>query len=381
MARKFLYLVAILIGLFLLVLLALRLFPDRLAQAALVPSEPFQAQQPPAPNVYADAAMWYARPGAKNDPSLWRPTGLRDDAGAPPAPTITPAVFVIHPTSYLNRAHWNAPLDDAESTDRARLLLKAIASPFAVADKAPGAGTVWAPRYRQATFGAFLTSDVATRDRALEVAYADVVEAFRQFVAEAPKDQPIILVGHSQGALHLMRLMREKVNNTPLRQRLVAAYVIGWPVSVTGDLPAMGVLPCTTPTQTSCALGWQSFAEPAETAAIQKIYDGSTGFDGKPRKGTPMLCTNPLTGGAVAQADKAANLGGLVADLKFTSAKLTPAIAPARCDTRGWLLIGSPPNVGPYVLPGNNYHVYDVPLFWENVRRDALKRAAAFVRR
>ena len=32
--------------------------------------------------------------------------------------------------------------------------------------------------------------------------------------------------------------------------------------------------------------------------------------------------------------------------------------------------------MGPYVLPGNNYHVYDYPLFWANVRvvADALWR-------
>jgi len=31
-----------------------------------------------------------------------------------------------------------------------------------------------------------------------------------------------------------------------------------------------------------------------------------------------------------------------------------------------------------YVLPGNNYHVYDITLFWANVRADVLRRLAAF---
>jgi hypothetical protein len=30
--------------------------------------------------------------------------------------------------------------------------------------------------------------------------------------------------------------------------------------------------------------------------------------------------------------------------------------------------------MGPYVLPGNNYHVYDIPLFWENLRQDVARR-------
>jgi len=41
------------------------------------------------------------------------------------------------------------------------------------------------------------------------------------------------------------------------------------------------------------------------------------------------------------------------------------------------LLIGDPPDLGPYVLPGNNYHVYDIPLFWRNVQADVLRRVAA----
>ena len=31
-----------------------------------------------------------------------------------------------------------------------------------------------------------------------------------------------------------------------------------------------------------------------------------------------------------------------------------------------------------YVLPGNNYHVYDITLFWANVRADALRRLATY---
>ena len=60
---------------------------------------------------------------------------------------------------------------------------------------------------------------------------------------------------------------------------------------------------------------------------------------------------------------------------------MTPGRVPARCDTRGFLLIGEPPELGGYVLPGNNYHVYDYSLFWANVRADALRRLAAFDKR
>ena len=44
-------------------------------------------------------------------------------------------------------------------------------------------------------------------------------------------------------------------------------------------------------------------------------------------------------------------------------------------------LLGGEPQLGPYVLPGNNYHVYDYPLFWANLRADAERRVAAFLAR
>jgi hypothetical protein len=63
----------------------------------------------------------------------------------------------------------------------------------------------------------------------------------------------------------------------------------------------------------------------------------------------------------------------------LTTGELVPAAVPARCDDRGFLLIGDPPDLGPYVLPGNNYHVYDFPLFWANVRADALWRLQTYM--
>lgn len=41
-------------------------------------------------------------------------------------------------------------------------------------------------------------------------------------------------------------------------------------------------------------------------------------------------------------------------------------------------MIGSPPDLGPFVLPGNNYHVYDIPLFWTNLREDVARRVRAW---
>ncbi len=55
-----------------------------------------------------------------------------------------------------------------------------------------------------------------------------------------------------------------------------------------------------------------------------------------------------------------------------------PGQVGARCDRGLLILEGSIPLLGPYVLPGNNYHVYDYALFWDAVRADALRREQAW---
>ncbi len=397
MARKFLYLVAICIALVFAVFIVLRMFSLELSQTAFVPDTAFEEQAAAAPNAYADRAMWFVRPGLADNAAAWLPAALRPDAPRrggpiaaqaaepqltvqppePPLPPLKPAaIFFVHPTSYMDRARWNAPLDDRDANHRTNIYLRGLASAF------NGAGQIWAPRYRQATLGAFLADDRVTAGKAIDAAYLDVERAFDQMLKEIPKDQPILLVGHSQGALHLTRLLKDRVKGQPLAKRIAAAYVVGWPVSVDTDLAALGLPACTAPDQPGCVLSWVSFAEPADPEFVMTAYDASVGFDGRPRRGTRMLCTNPLTGTMDAAAEATANLGTLKPDDEFKEAELVVGAVPARCDaTSGLLLIGEPIDMGAYVLPGNNYHVYDIPLFWMNVRADVERRLRAFAQR
>ncbi|GGB35490.1 hypothetical protein GCM10011380_26120 [Sphingomonas metalli] len=346
---------------------AYRYFGNDLIRMALVPGESYRAQPVAQSHVYDRRILWLARPDIPGNPALWTP------AGETPGPAGKgAAVFFIHPTSYVSRDHWNAPIDDPETNDRAALFLRGQASAF------NAVGEVWAPRYRQATFGAFLTS-AADADRALQAAYRDVSAAFDSFLTQIDRRRPIILAGHSQGALHLTWLLRDRVAKDPrLARRIVAAYVVGWPVSRATDLPSMGLPECAGAEAAGCILSWQSFAEPADPALIVDTYDRTTGFDGRPRRGTPMVCTNPLTGTPNAAAPATANLGTLFPARDLSTADMIAGRVPARCADRGFLLIGTGPDVGPYVLPGNNYHVYDYSLFWANVRADAARRMAAW---
>lgn len=367
MARKFLYFIALLIVMVLAALLALRIWSAELTRFAFVPRGAFEAQAPLRAGVYDDPAMWVSRPGTANDPAQYMPEG------SAPSPHGRAWVFFIHPTSYLAREHWNGPIDDKDTRNRTALFVRGMASAF------NGETAVFVPYYRQAAFGSFLVNRPETL-QARAVAYGDVRAAFRAFVAAVPADAPIVLAGHSQGALHLMHLLQDDVKGSPVASRIVAAYIIGWPVSPAHDLPQTGLPACAAPDQTGCALSWMSFADPPDAQLMLETYRAEPGLDGKPKGTGPVLCTNPLTGGGAPDASGTANLGTMVPSTDLKTGKLTKLGIPARCDAKsGLLMIGEPPDLGPYVLPGNNYHVYDVPLFWANVRADVARRSAAWL--
>lgn len=390
MAKKFLYFIAVCTILFIVGRIGFVMFQDELAEIALVPSAEFTPTAPLEANAYQDPDLWYSRPGiGVNDPARWQPAyrvvdevaeQVAEEAEAASLeiqterriaePTPNFAVFFIHPTSYLSRDNWNAPIGDEDAERIARIYVRGMASPFNAASE------IWAPRYRQATMGAFLT-DKPEGQEAIDAAYADVLDAYRYFVSSIDEDTPVVLVGHSQGSLHLLRLLREEVQDSALESRLVAAYAIGWPISVDHDVPEMGLAACATPAQTGCIISWSSFAEPADPSRLIETYANSTAFNGNLRGDSRILCTNPLTGSFGGSAPASANLGTLVPDDAMASGELVPGAVPARCDDRGLLLIGDPPELGSYVLPGNNYHVYDIPLFWANTQADVARRVRA----
>ncbi len=362
--RRFLWVIAILTMLFIAGAVIWRLFETDIMRMAVTPSMPFtEAPTSPAPD-YGKADAWAAAGPAAPGASVWTPEGYH----APPHPAA--AIFYVAPSTYIKRDRWNAPYDDKESGDRTDRFVESQASAL------NGVGAIWAPRYRQAVFGAFFSDRAKDKAQALALAEGDVLRAFDVFLKAQHEKRPIILAAHSQGSLHLISLLRHRVAGTPLAKRIAAAYVVGWPISVKADLPALGLPACAAPGQSGCILSWQSFAEPAAPSWLTTAMDTSNGYTGQSRHGSQMLCTNPLTGGAAAKASASANLGALMPNGEGGSAKkLVPAKVGAACVGRGILSIGAEPDgYGKYVLPGNNYHVYDYALFWANIRADAENR-------
>jgi hypothetical protein len=106
--------------------------------------------------------------------------------------------------------------------------------------------------------------------------------------------------------------------------------------------------------------------------AYERFSKGSA--DAKP----DYLCSNPLTGGIGGAAPASLNVGAIVPSANMESAKITPQLVGAACAADGSLRIGAGPKMGPFVLPGGNYHVYDYALYWTNLRQDFARRTAAW---
>jgi hypothetical protein len=320
---------------------------------------------------YSDQAMWAAYPGNPSTVSD-QPAGIQLTSRLEGAD-----VFYIYPTTYLNRASWNAPLDDTEANRVVDLtVMKNQGSIFYPS------GNVYAPRYRQATFGAFF-DDTGQGETAIERARSDVYAAFDHYINNINNGRPFIIAGHSQGALHTLHLLKDRISNSDLYKRMIAAYVVGWPVSIEEDLNTLeNIHACANAHDSGCVISYQSFDAGGDTEVFADLYETSIGFSGNPRGRTPMLCTNPLDWKIGGEDSKESNLGGVaLARFEAKLGKPTPELTGARCDDLGLLLITEPPqgDWSEYVMAGGNYHVYDYNLFYMNIRENARARTKAFL--
>ena len=372
---KFIAAIALLLGLTFSAIVIVSVWSGQLLTFAFVPRTAFVAPPPLPAGAYASDTLWLARPDSRghrsaDDASGLMPEGWVDPPSSPSAPASRAAVFFVQTTTSFASPHWNDSLSQRDGRARDRLFLGLQASAF-------NRSQVWAPLYRQAVIGAFLTASPAAR-QAIDVAYGDVRQAFDAFVAAQPPEQPIVLAGHNQGALLVQRLLRDRVAGRPLVKRIVAVYAIGWPVSLAeAQSGGLGLPACTAVDEAGCLMSWLSFAEPAQPAQLGAAMRNIGPIADKPSR-PPYVCTNPLTGGAAPDAPALANVGTLMPNAVMTGGSIVKGLVPARCNAQGLLIIGQPLDLGGYVLPGNNYTAYDIPLFWANLRADVARREAAW---
>ena len=63
----------------------------------------------------------------------------------------------------------------------------------------------------------------------------DVERAFDHFLEHYSQGRPFVLAAHSQGSVHLRTLLEKRITGTALRERLVAAYPVGFGIDRESD--------------------------------------------------------------------------------------------------------------------------------------------------
>lgn len=246
---------------------------------------------------YTDDARWLCKPGIADD------VCSRDlDATAVAADGSTEVVehevaedppvdcFYVYPTTSFDPG-LNSDFEPAEPEE--------IFTAYNQTARLTAACRVFAPVYRQLTLaaigGARDDADTGGPDPAA-VAYGDVVDAFKHYVANESDGRGFVLIGHSQGSGMLTRLIADEIDDEPLlRERLVSAYLLGSSVQVPEGEVVGGTFDnvplCEQDDQTGCVVSYASFRSTSPPVP--------SSFFGRSGEGTRAACVNPadLAGG------------------------------------------------------------------------------------
>lgn len=331
----------------------------------------------PSAPVVSPKVVWIAHPGQVDGadavpraPSL-RPE-VADLLGDRQA-TAQAAAFYLHPTTDFGMEPRTTPLETVEAAELADQAVRYQASVL------NGAARIWAPRYRQASLGSVRSA--AHAHLAFETAYRDIEAAFDAFLNES-KDLPIILLGHGQGATHLVRLLRERFDGGPLTRRLVVAYLAG---ELVGSDTFTSLGACRAPDETACFASWATMAP----HATPRFPCGSEQLSrcGSPihTRSVPVACFNPVSGGSapsLARAHRGAGPGGGAGAGPFFD--FVPGLVGAACDSQGLLRIDARTEVEGFAahdfagVEEGDYHPQDINLFYLDLRADAARRLGAW---
>lgn len=341
-------------------------YRDDIFQTIQDPRQPFQTYDPPDAPDYTRAESWLSRPDLIIDPFTLKEQG---------------DVFVIVPSVYRGGEHYVLPIDDL----RRKSKLERIVRPNYVTPYGES-GRLFAPLYRQASLYSYMTTREDAR-LAQDFAYRDVTRAFETFLTHSPPERPIVLVGHNQGAAHLIRLLQDYfAEDAALTKRLAVAYVIDYPVPLDLFESAFGfVSPCVSAQDTNCVAAFGSFM-PGEDVIAERFTErllvhGPRGY--RSVNGRQILCINPLLWSqAEDYAPERLHLGGVAAE--GLEPDIRPAARPnqvgAQC--QGGVLLVDKPRSRSLRRPmqiGAKFRTLPSNLFYEDLKQNAVSRVEALI--
>ncbi|HVN51400.1 MAG TPA: DUF3089 domain-containing protein [Acidimicrobiales bacterium] len=251
---------------------------------------------------------------------------------------------------------------------------------------------VYAPMYRQLTLKAISGRGNITPQAGV-IAYTDVQNAWLDYLAHYNHGRGVVLIGHSQGAGMLTRLIKAQIDpNAAQRKLLVSAILLGGNVTVPIGKTVGGsfstVPACTKDSQTGCVVAYSSFLDPPPADSL---------FGRSRTAGQQVLCTNPAAlggGSAVLHPEFPTKAGGAVGSLiKSLPSASTPWVTysdlyEGRCVDQGgasWLQVTPTPAPGdtrPVVTeqigPTWGLHLVDVNITFEDLVDLVRQQIAAY---
>lgn len=245
----------------------------------------------PAPVDYRDAANWLCRPGRSDacavdqTATVVAPDGKLTRQAFVPAKNPTIDCFYVYPTVSTDPT----PNSDMTADQPERRVVEQQLARFGAQCR------LFAPLYRQATLAALRSAMLGQpmpADR--ELAYRDVLSAWNDYLARDNGGRGVVLIGHSQGAGILKRLIQEEVEGKPVQKHIVSALLIGTNVivpegaDVGGDFKQMPL--CHAASQTGCIVSYVSFRDTAPPPANTRFARATT-------PGTRVACVNPAAPG------------------------------------------------------------------------------------
>ena len=263
------------------------LFAAALSLAAASPA----AAQPAAVD-YSKDASWLCLPGRADICSAPLPTVALNANGYGSVGRSVPAkdppldCFYVYPTVSRDNG-LNSDLTMSEE----------ISAAAAQAARFSSVCKVYAPKYRQMTVASIVAFSVGQDvTKAAILAYGDVLAAWRNFQATRNRNRPFVLIGHSQGTLHLIQLIAREIENNPaVASRMKLAILPGFNVMVPqgklvgGDFKKTPL--CSRPGQAACVIAWTSFREKNAPPA-GAIFGVAT------QPGMTVACVNPAKPGS-----------------------------------------------------------------------------------
>jgi hypothetical protein len=308
---------------------------------------------PGEPN-YADQAYWGALPD-KKDLADRLPKRANVFDGQENAKAD---VFYIYPTIFtgepMDQYQWNADVNNKEFNtlvDNSAILNQCSAF--------NGSCKVYAPRYRQAHYSAFTTSDKVSAHKAMDLAYQDVKKAFEYYLENYNDGRPIVIAGHSQGTVHAQHLLKDFFDGKLLQNQLVEAYLIGMPIKK-GSFETIEA--SNSPGETGGFVTWNTF----QTGFYPSYYGNGL---------NEAVCTNPLTWKTDEKyASRELNTGGIGLKFKFVN---NPVDAQVK---DGMLWINKPYVLGRMFIKTKIWHRADINLYWMNIRDNVALRVDNFMK-